>query len=212
LWQQFFTGQEMETQSRPFLQNGASAGLLFFLAGAVILMGIITAEIFYPPGYSTAQSEISDLGATRPPESIIHQPSATIFNITMIAGGLLVLAASLFLFYDRKRWTDVLFPALLGTGVLGVGLFPGNNSVLHPVFALMAFTAGGLSALVSWRMVSSPFRYVLAALGVITLVFLLFSTVFIPLLGDGGTERFIAYPVVIWMIGFGGYLAGTRDR
>lgn len=202
----------METRSRPFLQNGASAGLLFFLAGTVLLMGIITAEIFYPPGYSTAQSEISDLGATRPPASIIHQPSATIFNITMIAGGLLVLAASLFLYYDRRIWTSALLPALLGIGVLGVGLFPGNIALLHPVFALMAFTAGGLSALASWRMVSSPFRYVLTALGVITLVFLFFYPAFIPLLGDGGAERFIAYPVVIWMIGFGGYLSGTRDR
>ena len=82
-------------------------------------MGIIAAEIFYPAGYSTANSEISDLGATSPPDSIIYQPSASIFNTTMIIGGLLVLGASFFLFREYKRWTLVLFPMLLGIGVLG---------------------------------------------------------------------------------------------
>jgi len=187
------------------------AGLLFFVAGSVILMGIITAEMFYPSGYSTANSEISDLGATRPPDGISYQPSASIFNATMILGGLLILAASFFLFRDLKSWI-VVFPALLGTGVLGVGLFPGNNPLLHPLFALMAFIAGGLSAILCSKITPSPFRYMLAFLGLISLFFLFFSNMFIPVLGDGGTERFVAYPVVIWAIGFGGYLTGNEGR
>lgn len=185
------------------------SGLLFFLAGSVILMGIITAEIFYPVGYTTADSEISDLGATRPPNSIIYQPSASIFNATMMSGGLLILAGSFFLFRGFKRWTIVLFPALLGIGVLGVGIFPGNMSPFHGICALVAFIAGGLSALISCKVTPAPFSYVLVFLGLVTLVFLFFSSIFIPVLGDGGTERFVAYPVVIWMIGFGGYLTGT---
>jgi hypothetical protein len=52
----------------------------------------------------------------------------------------------------------------------------------------------------------------LAFLGLISLIFLFFSGMFIPLLGDGGTERFVAYPVVIWVIGFGGYLTGNERR
>jgi len=199
----------METKQSPVYRNSTIAGLLFFIAGAVILMGIITAEIFYPPGYSTSNSEISDLGATRPPDSLIYQPSASIFNATMISGGLLVLAASVFLFRDLKRRV-ILFPAVLGAGMLGVGLFPGNNPFFHPLFALVTFIAGGLSALVSFTMTGSPFRYVLAFLGLVTLIFLFFSSLFIPLLGDGGTERFVAYPVIIWAMGFGGYLIGKR--
>jgi hypothetical membrane protein len=197
----------METKKSPVYRYSIIAGLLFFIAGTVILMGIITAEIFYPPGYSTSNSEISDLGATRPPDSLIYQPSASIFNGTMISGGLLVLAASAFLFRDLRR-RIILIPAILGVGVLGVGLFPGNNPFFHPLFALVAFIAGGLSALVSSAITSTPFRYVLAFLGLVTLVFLSFSSLFIPFLGDGGTERFVAYPVVIWAIGFGGYLIG----
>jgi hypothetical membrane protein len=188
------------------------AGLLFFVAGSVILMGIITAEIFYPIGYSTANSEISDLGATRPPDSISYQPSASIFNATMILGGLLILAGSFFLFQGFKRWIVVLFPALLGLGVLGVGIFPGNMAPFHGICALVAFIAGGLSALISSKITPSPFRYMLAFLGLISLIFLFFSPMFIPMLGDGGTERFVAYPVVIWMIGFGGYLTANEGR
>jgi hypothetical protein len=52
----------------------------------------------------------------------------------------------------------------------------------------------------------------LAFLGLISLIFLFFSGMFIPVLGDGGTERFVAYPVVIWAIGFGGYLTGNEGR
>lgn len=185
------------------------SGLFFFLAGSVIFMGIISAEIFYPPGYSTAQSEISDLGATRPPDSIIFQPSASIFNATMIVGGLLILAACFFLFRHLNSRIDILFTALLGIGVRGVGIFPGNMAPFHGIFALVAFISGGLAATVSYRATSFPFSYLMVPLGLITLIFLFFSSFFIPVLGDGGTERFVAYPVVIWAIGFGGYLIGT---
>ncbi|MEF8883716.1 MAG: hypothetical protein V5A44_01140 [Haloarculaceae archaeon] len=31
-------------------------------------------------------------------------------------------------------------------------------------------------------------------------------------IGHGGTERMIVYPVMVWLIAFGGYLLGTSDR
>jgi hypothetical membrane protein len=201
----------METERHHPLQLGAVSGLLFFLAGTVILMGIITAEIFYPAGYSTANSEISDLAATRPPDSIIFQPSASIFNGTMIIAGLLILAGSFFLFKDLNRRAVALFPALLGIGVLGVGVFPGNVTPFHGIFALIAFISGGLSAIISSKVTPAPFSYLLGLLGIVTLVFLFFASYFIPLLGDGGTERFIAYPIVLWLTGFGGFMIGNRE-
>jgi len=70
------------------------SGVLLFGAGVIALMGIISSEIFYPSGYSTSLHEISDLGSTRPPNSIIHQPSATIFNSTMIITGILISIAA----------------------------------------------------------------------------------------------------------------------
>ncbi len=194
-------------------KKGAISGIFLFLAGSILLMGIITAEIFYPSGYTTAQSEISDLGATRPlPVSVSYQPSASIFNATMIVGGLLILAASFLLFRTGTKWYLVLFPALLGIGILGVGVFPGNNAFFHPLFALLTFISGGLAAIVSSRMTRAPFSYLLALLGIVSLVFLFFSSVFIPVLGDGGTERFVAYPLVLWMVGFGWYLVGDVGK
>jgi len=110
----------MSTEISTGIPESSYAGLLFLLAGSLIFMGIITAEIFYPAGYTTANSEISDLGATRPPDSISYQPSATIFNWTMILSGLLIIGGSLLLFRNKSERFFKLFPLLLGIGVLGV--------------------------------------------------------------------------------------------
>jgi hypothetical protein len=42
------------------------------------------------------------------------------------------------------------------------------------------------------------------------LLSLFFASWLIPILGDGGTERWVAYPVVLWMTGFGGCLLGMK--
>jgi hypothetical protein len=31
-------------------------------------------------------------------------------------------------------------------------------------------------------------------------------------IGHGGTERMIVYPVMLWMLAFGGFLMGERER
>ena len=55
--------------------------------------GIITAETKYPVfRHYTTQQEISDLGGTAPPHSIVTQLSAMIFDTTMIIAGILLLA------------------------------------------------------------------------------------------------------------------------
>ncbi|HOI40491.1 MAG TPA: DUF998 domain-containing protein [Methanobacterium sp.] len=186
------------------------AGILFFLAGCIILMGIITAESFYPENYTytTSKSMISDLGATEPPNSIITQPSATIFNFSMILTGIIVLFGTYFLFrYYNDRIAAVLV-GLLGLGALGVGLFPGNVNPQHPLFALTTFISGSLSAIYSYRIINSPFKYFAVLLGIIGLVFLFSANILIPIFGGGGVERWVAYPIVLWLIGFGGYLIG----
>ncbi|MCG7845284.1 MAG: DUF998 domain-containing protein [Methanomassiliicoccales archaeon] len=63
------------------------ASALFLLASVIAFMGIITGEALYPD-YNTADDQISDLGGSEPPNSIILQPSAAIFNTTMIIVGL----------------------------------------------------------------------------------------------------------------------------
>jgi hypothetical membrane protein len=191
-----------------------AGGVLLLLAGATILMGIITAEALYPDVYTTHDNEISDLGATRPPDSIICQPSATIFNSVMIVSGVAILLAS-GLLHRAFRARRVTIPmALLGIGVLGVGIFPGNNATFHPIFALMAFVSGGIAAVLSGHIQGVPARYLSRLLGVIALGAIVVgmageSTVVFEEMGDGGVERWIAYPVVLWVTYFGGWLSAS---
>ena len=191
----------------------ALAGSLLAVAGGVILMGIITAEALYPAPYATGANEISDLGGTRPPAGIVLQPSAAIFDLSMILVGLLLAASAVFVHRAYGLRSVSLPIGVLGLAALGVGIFPGNTGAPHAMCAMVTFVAGGIAAVTSARVVSGPFRLLVILLGTITLGVLL-TYLFLgdahPMasLGVGGIERWIVYPVVIWTIAFGGYLAG----
>ena len=189
------------------------AGALLFIAGVVIFLGITSAETFYP-GYSTAENMISDLGATEPPNSIIIQPSATIFNSAMILCGLCIIFSA---FYIHKTFDNktVTLPLLLfGTGALGVGIFPGNYGTIHGLSALLTFVFGGIAAIASYRVLTSPLNYLSVMLGSVALLDLLLFFILgqaspFAIFGIGGLERWIAYPIALWVTGFGGYLMGN---
>jgi hypothetical membrane protein len=194
---------------------GVLAGLALAMAGAVILMGIITAEALYPAAYSTHDNEISDLGATRPPDSIVRQPSARIFNATMLASGALIAAGAYGLHRGAGARRVTIAMLVIGVSVFGVGVFPGNRAPMHGIFALLAFTSGGVGAILSAKVQQGPSKYLSIVLGAITLAVLAFAmvgsnTAVFDEMGDGGTERWVAYPVVLWLIVFGGYLMGVR--
>lgn len=187
------------------------AGLALFAAGTVTVLGFVTAEVLFP-GYSAADQTISRLGATGDPYDVVR-PAATVFNGTMLVTGALVVvaAACLHRSYERRVLTGCV--ALAGVGVLGVGLFPIQTGVWHAIPALLAFGFGGLSAIVAATVVGPPLRYVSVALGVVSLVALVG---FVGLgdaapLGVGGIERWVAYPILLWETGFGGYLLGLAS-
>jgi hypothetical membrane protein len=182
------------------------SGTLLFLAGS-----IISAEAFYPAGYTTADSEISDLGATVRPNSVTYQPSAAIFNYTMMLAGLMIAIAALLQHKWYKKYLFSIPLLLLGIGMLGVGFFPGNKDPYHGMFALLTFNMGGLMAITSFKIVSAPFKYIGIVFGLITIITLWTASFFIPVIGDGGTERWVAYPVVLWLTGIGGYMLNERN-
>lgn len=190
------------------------AGVLLFIAGIIIFMGIITAESYFPldTPYTTRENEISDLAATKPPNSIIKQPSATIFNTTMMLAGIIILCATLLIHLESQNLLLSIPLGFLGLGVLGVGIFPGNITPWHSIFAFIIFTSGGIAAIISYKFTRFPINLVFLVLGVIALFFLIFNEFFIPFLGKGGTERFITYPILFWMMGIGSYLAGTIQK
>jgi hypothetical membrane protein len=134
----------------------------------------------------------------------------------MVATGVLILIAAYFLFIGFRRKPPAILLGLFGLGVLGVGIFPGNYGTVHALFALLTFVAGGLAAIMAFSVESGPFRYFSVLLGAVGLVTLLLFMVMgdanpMAPLGDGGVERWVAYPVLLWLGGFGGHLmARTR--
>ena len=125
------TGVRTAAVSWVWTTNMRLGGGLLVVAGATVLMGIITAEALYPGTFSTGANEISDLGGTRPPSSVILQPSATIFDVSMALIGLLVTAGAWFVHRAFGRRSVTIPLATLGLGALGVGLFPGNTGNPH---------------------------------------------------------------------------------
>jgi hypothetical membrane protein len=181
-----------------------------------ILLGIITSEALYPIAYTTGGNEISDLGGTRPPDSLIFQPSATIFDGAMAAIGVLVITGSWFVHRVFGRRSVTIPMTALGIGALGVGIFPGNTGDPHAIFAMVTFVAGGVAAISASRVTTAPFRwlsFVLGAVSLLTLISYILLGEASPMagLGVGGLERWIVYPVVLWVIAFGGYLSGRAD-
>jgi hypothetical membrane protein len=179
-------------------------------------MGIISAEALYPGTFSTGANEISDLGGTRPPNSVILQPSAAIFDVSMVLIGVLIAAGSWFVHRAFGRRSVTIPIAVLGVGALGVGLFPGNTGTPHALFAMVTFISGGVAALSAARVTRAPFRHVsfllgAAALGTLGTYVVLGDASPMAVLGIGGVERWIVYPVVLWVTAFGGYLCGRAD-
>ena len=113
----------------PTAQTAGVAGLLLLAAGSAVVLGIMTAEALYPVDYNVHRNTVSDLAAMRP-EDIVRQPSAAIFNITMIVAGALIVVAAVLLYRSRARLLAILPVAGLGLGMIGVGVFPGNPSWL----------------------------------------------------------------------------------
>ncbi|WP_232688825.1 DUF998 domain-containing protein [Halobacterium zhouii] len=177
-------------------------GVSLVSGGALVVLGLVTAQSQYP-GYSTTTQTISALGTASAPAA-----SQAVFNATMVLTGalLLVAAYALHQVYARRALTG----AAAGTalGIAGVGLFPAHTGLPHVVAAMVAFGGMGVTALVVAATVSSTFRYVSAVLGTLELLALvLFVTLgSATTLGVGGLERWVAYLGVLWTTAFGGSL------
>ncbi len=178
------------------------------IAGIQFMLLVSIAETLYP-GYNTRIYDLSSLA-----DLPIHEPSATIFNITVFIAGLFILVAS-YLIYNRFR--GKVFPALLGIlgiGAMGVGIFPGYTGNIHTIFAMISFIFGSLALLTSFTILrDSLLKYVIPVLGAIAfidillVIFLQEANPFMAF-GIGGTERLIVYPVILGIIAMGGYLTG----
>jgi hypothetical membrane protein len=192
--------------------NSVKAGTAFFVAGVEFSIGMILAEIYYP-GYNVSTNYISDLGATCTSTCVFHQPTATIFDSSIIILGLLAWVGGYFL-QKSFRWMPLtILTMLAGLGAVGVGVFNESFSTLHHIFSLIVFLFAGLAAIAAFKVEKGPLRYLSVLMGLATLVALLLYIPNVYLgLGAGGMERMIVYPVLLWLIGFGAYLMGTGSE
>jgi hypothetical membrane protein len=178
------------------------------VGGAQFIIALIIAEAIYPE-YNVSANVISDLG-------VWSQPSAAVFNTSIILLGLLIMAGAFFVQKTYHKTAISIFMGLSGLGSLGVGLFPENTLIIvHTVFALIAFVFSGIAAISTYKLTKSPFSYLTIILGAGTLLaailFVVTSSVGYLGLGVGGMERMITYPTLIWVIGFGGYMLGDNS-
>ena len=187
------------------------SGILLFLAGFLIFMGIITSEIFYRRPYNTRDSYLSELATIPAGDERLQEPSAAIFDYIMIAAGIFVLISAYFIQRVFRKYLSTIPLAFLGAGLTGVGLFPGYVVPWHFIFAQAIFIFGGIAAITSFKIVHSPLRLLFICLGIIALAFLVFFKFFSSKLGSGGAERWLFYPIVFWLTGMGTYLLGIKD-
>jgi len=178
-----------------------------FAGVAQFFLFFVVSESVYP-GYSVSSQPMSDLGATCSSGVCYIPPSSTLFDLTVFILGALVFVGAFYIYISRSRLVGGL-AALSAWGVMGVAIFPETTGVLHVIVSFIAFFFGGVAAIVSYRMLRRPlsyFAFVLGAVGLVSLV--LYASGAYLGLGQGGMERLIAYPELIWALGFGAYLMG----
>jgi hypothetical membrane protein len=185
--------------------------LLFILAAqfmTVIMLGASMA-----PGYNLSGGAISDLG-------VIHE-TALLFNLSLVAVGVLNVAAGLLLYRATGRRAILAVFTVAGLGAAGAGLVPLDRSDLHGIFALLAFLFFNVEALVIGAVVTGPMRAVSWIAGLVGVGFVVLMVIgdagnpgVLRAIGHGGAERMIVYPVMLWLLAFGGYLmaAGSDMR
>jgi hypothetical membrane protein len=191
--------------------NGKVAGALFFIAVTQFVLGLIVSEALYS-GYSISGNYISDLGVGS---------SSMIFNSSVFLLGLLLVIGAYFLqrAFDFRMLTVLL--VLTAIGAMGVGIFTEDFGIIHSAVSLIVFLFGGLSAIFSVvcsyvhrsNLLKMPFSVISVILGLMTLGSLVLFVGKIYLgLGAGGMERMIAYPILMWGAGFGGYLIAYPEE
>jgi hypothetical membrane protein len=184
------------------------AGALLSITGIGMILSIITNEALYPAArhYSTFANTISDLGGTEPPNSYVVQPNRLMFIITMAVAGVLVLTATYLLWRVIERRRFVVALGIFGIGLVGIAVFPGNVATFHPLFSLLCFLGGSIAAILSRKILDAPLRYFAVALGSVALLATVFGLESLEnwgpqaTIGIGGVERWIAYPVLLWLV------------
>lgn len=199
-----------ERASRSGLGTRAAAGLALLVLGASFLTGTMLAASI-APGYDFHAGAISDLG-------VIEQ-TALLFNVLLIGVGALNVAAGYLLFqWHRRAWILALY-LLAGIGAVGAGFMPLDTGTAHSLFALAGFVFFNLQAIATATLLRGPMRALSTSAGLIGLFYVVVMVIgdsgnptIFGVIGHGGSERMIVYPVMLWTLVVGGHLLARPDR
>ncbi len=188
------------------------AGILLLIGALQFFMAVNLAESQFP-GYTTKET-LSHLAGTVPPV----EPSATIFNISATLLGIFTLTSFYLILKSGGCRLFSTCMALSSLCAIGVGFFPSYTGNIHIYFALLTFIFGSLAVIFSYRLgLNIPMVIVSLVVGFTSLSLIIAGLVWGPgnplitYLGMGGAERFVVYPVLLYIIALGGYLTSRGE-
>ncbi|MHC1710204.1 MAG: DUF998 domain-containing protein [Methanomassiliicoccales archaeon] len=175
------------------------AGILLFAAIVQFALLANISQILYE-GYSLKDTLLSDLG-------VWEQPSALLFNTSLVMFGILGMGVGIVLWPDKKLNFIPLLFVLCGIGMLIMAAFPITIEWAHDVGAFLSFVLIAVAALCCYWTFSGPFRYVSLILGIVGFFTeITYKTEIYFGLGAAGSERMIVFPLFFWMAAFAAVL------
>lgn len=191
-------------------------GVLYIIAIFQFFAFELVAETLYP-GYSVAKNYISDLGGAclNPPSilhCVVHQPTATIFDATVVVLGLMLLAGTLVVYVGTRKKLYFAASAVADVGILLVGVFPEPTGWPHAILSVTLFYALGISLILAWTIANgNVIRYVTVVAGILTLLFNVDNSA-AGTIGVGGQERLLVLSALLGLVALGGYLMGRDSQ
>jgi hypothetical membrane protein len=186
-------------------------------ASLYFLAQVVAAWVWNPP-YSVVTNTISDLGRTTAPRHALMNAAFVLLGVVMSLGSLFIYQEFRQVSLLQRRGAMVGFTVMgvAGVGAVLVGAFPENaNHAVHLTGAALAIGGGIVAMFVLGWVLELPVRLGTFARGlapVAMTALVLFACHRDFGLGRGTMERLAAYPVTIWLIAFGCYMARGHVR
>jgi len=205
-----------------FSRRYPQAGPILYLASIQFWATQIVVAWQWSPPYSLARDTISDLGNTSCGQWNAHyvcSPFHDLMDASLIVLGTCMILGSAFIAFSlaSSRTTVIGFACMAasGAGVIAAGIFPENSiPAFHGLGTAAAFLAGniGLIALAVALKVPATWRVYSFASGAVALLALASYASGHYALGEGGIERVVAYPQVVWLAVTGAYFTARTPR
>jgi len=204
----------------PLVHRAVHHGAALWLVGSlqfVVAMAVVQLAWTGHPGYSLLNNHISDLGNTQcgpwphATSPDVCSPWHDVFDVSVgLVGLFVILGAVLARTGFPSRRSALLGLAMMavgGAGSIGVGLAPENvHPFVHIVSALIAFVVGNLALVVLGFAMFRDTRWdgyraytLLSGLVGLAATGLYVAGVYAGL-GEGGMERLIVAPLLLWLL------------